>query len=131
MQTGVRESMKEPNVNPKPTFLGHRMKWVASTRDGGSVYFGHCWKYKSSKGKLVVRAWPTEPNTNDETYTDPPEVRLEFTLKMEDDMTETMFVGRCRTHNELLRLLSRAEREVRKLFKRVELDYDVLKEIVG
>jgi hypothetical protein len=110
--------------------MGHDMKWIGGTMDGGSVYWGHCWKYKSPNEKLIVRAWPTEPNCNDESRTDPPEVRLEFRLKMDDDETETIFVGRCRTHNELLHVLQRAEGQVRKLYKRIESDYRVLRAIV-
>jgi hypothetical protein len=121
--------MKEPDIHPKPTFMGHEMKWVSKYSDG-SCYWGHCWKYTGPGGKLVVRAWPTQPNQNDDQFIDPPEVRLDFELKIKDNETETIFEGRCKTHNELLRLLQRAERQFKRLYLRVESDLQTLQDVM-
>ena len=121
--------MKEPSVQ-RPTFLGHKMRWVSSSMDGGSVYWGHCWKYQSPSGKLSVRAWPAQPNQNDEEIVDEPEVRLDFKLKMETAAIDTIFLGKYHTHKELLRLLERAEKNVKRLFRHVKSDYTRLKEVL-
>ena len=112
--------MKEPKVSPKPTFCGHKMEWVERAMPN---YFGSFWMYRSKDRKVVVRAWPAQKTENDD-WVMPPEVLMVI------DHAHEEFVGRYKTHKELLRVLKRAESELMRQYKEAAKEYKMLLEVV-
>lgn len=113
--------MKKPDDLPAPTFFGKPMKWVCSQKPD---FRGSFWMWRSQLGHFIVRAWPVQNDEESEECFDPPEVHVHS----QDTDGTGWYEGKYKTHKELLRLLKRAEADIRRTYIQVEREYQILRD---